>query len=186
MTFAIGIKADHDYADIPNVLSISEYQAEVVCYISGYVVRAITKKVTCERCLTALSGDNTSLLITRMDRGGLIHASADVISVCRCVELCVQRLLKTLNGNLPSATGIACLINAEVLTSCMEKGVFTNLHEHMFDTSAIDNHLFNLIKLISSQYINVRMHHIAKEFNAKITGEHVRKDLNKIILFKHQ
>ena len=180
------MKSDHDYADVPNVMFISDYQEEVISYIAGYVVRAIGKKITCQRCLAALSGDNNSRLVARMDRGGLIYASADVIVVCRCVELCVQRLMKTLNGNLPPAAGITSAINTEVLSASLQKEVFNNLNEHMFDTSVVDNHLFILIKLITTNYINVLMHHLAKQHNDNLTGERIRKNYTKIILFKHQ
>lgn len=180
------VHSDHDYTDMQNVVNISIYKEQVIGYIAGYVVRAIKKKLNCPQCDEALTGNIKTLLVSRMDRGGLVHASADVISVCQCVEICIQRLLIITQGGLPHATGIASAISAEVLSMSVQKGAFSNLYNHMFDTSPDYNHVFILIKLISSSYINLRMHHLAKQANSTISGIKVRKAFNKLVLFKHQ
>ena len=44
---------------------------------------------------------------------------------------------------LPHAAGISKAIATTVLAACIESGVFSELDQHMFDTSAVDNHVFS-------------------------------------------
>ena len=64
--------------------------------------------------------------------------------------------------------------------------IFRELDDHMVETAVNDNHIFGLIKLIAKSYCKVRFYHLGKEYSKKLTGERVRKKLNKLILFKHQ
>jgi len=52
---------------------------------------------------------------------------------------------------------------------------FTNLDRHMFDSTADSNHIFAFIKCIVTCYTKIRMHHLAKQKTAEITGISVRK-----------
>jgi len=62
----------------------------------------------------------------------------------------------------------------------------TNLDCHMFDSTADSNHIFTLIKLLVSSYTKTRMHHLAKQKTAEVTGISVCKQFSKLVLFKHQ
>ena len=54
--------------------------------------------------------------------------------------------------------------------------VFPALKEHMFDTAIDENHVFSLIKLVSSCYSTIRLHHLAKVETEKNSGSFVRKN----------
>ena len=63
---------------------------------------------------------------------------------------------------------------------------FKQLDYHMLDSTPDGNHLFSLVKCIAHCYSSIRMHHMAKQKTAAITGTKVRKQLTKLVLFKHQ
>ena len=65
------------------------------------------------------------------------------------------------------------------------QGVQT-LEDHLKDMEPDNNHVYRLIKAVTHAYIKIRMHHLAKQHNAQITGKVVRKQVIKLILFKHQ
>ena len=56
----------------------------------------------------------------------------------------------------------------------------------MKDTEPDNNHIFSLIKAVTHTYTKVRMHHLTKQYTEKAKGRVVRKELTKLILFKHQ
>ena len=64
--------------------------------------------------------------------------------------------------------------------------VFVDLKDHMFDDSVSNNHIFQLVKLISKTYSRVILFHLGKEFSSEITGEKIRKKYGKLIHFKNQ
>jgi len=64
--------------------------------------------------------------------------------------------------------------------------VFRELDDHMVDSAVNENHTFRLIKVICKCYCKIRLYHLGKEFTAKMTGTKVRKNLSKLVLFKHQ
>ena len=179
---------EHDYTDIPNLCPLTLYKKEVIAYIAGYVVRMASKRVACADCVGALtsSGAFHGSLLNRKNRGGLLKASPDVVQVCGVTEQCIQRLLKTTDGALPQSPGIAAAISTAVLGEVAPDGVFDQLYEHTLNGSPECNHVFLLIKCLAACYIKIRMHHLTKQFNAKISGPKVRKQLSKLVLFRHQ
>ena len=64
--------------------------------------------------------------------------------------------------------------------------IFPELKDHMLETAVMDNHVFKLIKNVTRIYCKVRMHHLAKTYSTKETGEQIREKLTKVIHFKNQ
>ena len=64
--------------------------------------------------------------------------------------------------------------------------IFRELNDHMVKTAVNSNHIVGLIKLTAKSYCKLRFYHLGKEYIQQLTGERVRKKLNKLILFKHQ
>lgn len=56
----------------------------------------------------------------------------------------------------------------------------------MKDIPPDDNHVFDLVKVISSSYLKIRLHHLAREKTFSITENFVRSKLTKAVLFQHQ
>jgi hypothetical protein len=69
---------------------------------------------------------------------------------------------------------------------CVESRVFSSLDQHMFDTTAVNNHIFTLIKSCSQSYVKICMHHLSKLRNAEMHKKLIRKQFSKLVLFNHQ
>ena len=180
---------DHDYCDVPNVMELSEFKTSAISYIAGYVVRMVERKIHCLKCLAALTTTKEKipdLFVVWKSNGGLRLPSPGLLKICEETEKCVMRMLKVNQGGLPHGTGLPDAIASTVLQVCVEHGVFSSLKQHMFDTTALNNHVFALIKCCSKSYVTIRMHHLGKQRNAKMHGKLVRKEFSKLTLFKGQ
>ena len=181
--------SDHDYCDLPNVVELSEYKEAAISYIAGYVVRMVEKKIHCMECIAALTTTKEKipdLFVTWKTNGGLKLPSLGLLKICQETEKCIVRMLNSNGGDIPRATGVSNAIIATVLPVCVENGVFSTLNQHMFDSSAVDNHLLSLIKCCCQSYVTIRMHHLAKSRNARMHDKVIRKQFSKLVLFKHQ
>ena len=124
--------------------------------------------------------------------------------MCEEAHVRFQRLLNSTHGKLPrgenkaylnwlnvskshiSGIGIQDAISKSVLDEINISVIFVDLRDHMFDDSVSNNHIFNLVKLISKTYSRVILFHLGKEFSSQVTGEKIRKKYGKLILFKNQ
>ena len=104
------IADEHDYADIPNSVCLSQYKMAVITYIAGYVVRMVRKKISCPDCQFALTVESEQQVASigcefmlLKNRGGLIKASSSVVMVCEETEKCFQRMHTIVGDNLPQA-----------------------------------------------------------------------------------
>ena len=179
---------DHDYADIPNFSELSTYKMAVIPYIAGYTVRMVRRQLKCEECAEALTTGELmkGSFLEKKDRGGLVRPAPDVIKVCETAERCLQRLLKVTSGNLPQSHGLPHAFCSAVLEEVGHGSIFSSLSDHMFDSPADCNHVFLLVKGIAAAFLKIRMHHLAKQQTEKISGPVIRKQLSKLVLFKHQ
>lgn len=138
-------------------------------------------------CSLALSSDSSMhAFIALKNRGGLQNPSTNIVEVCKASERCFQRLLTTSGGKLPQGKGVTAAITIQVLSDCADKNIFSELHNHMFETSVEDNHVHTLVKMAASMYCKIRLHHLARRETEKVTGALVRRRMNKLILFHHQ
>jgi hypothetical protein len=177
---------DHDYCDVSNAMKLSEYKEAAISYIAGYVVKMVEKKIHCPQCLAALitSKENIpDLFVTWKTNGGLRLPSLGLIKICEETEKCVMRML---NGGLPHSPGLSSAIATTVLSVCVESNVFSELDQHMFDSTPGNNPVFKLIKCCCQSYVTIRMHHLSKTRNAGMHEKVVRKQFSKLVLFKHQ
>lgn len=179
---------DHDYADAPNFETVSPYKEAAVNYIAGYVVRMMEKRIYCMACRNALKTTDGSChkFVCMKDNGGLQKASPSIITVCLETEKCFQRLLKTTSGRLPQGPGISVAVSMAVLNNTIHMDLFPELYTHQFETAVDDNHIHNLVKMAACSYCRIKLFHLGKQETEKITGEKVRKQMSKLILFKHQ
>ena len=184
------VLSEHDYSITPDFIQLSRYVENVVGYIAGYVVKMIAKEIRCETCLSALLADDDDnaknyALLNLKNRGGLKKTSQHVIAVCDATEKFVRHLMNMCDGKLPKGN-IILEAYQYVLKSVNDKNVFSCLHDHMFDSSTECNHVHLLVRHICKCYFNIRMYHIGKQQTALISGHKIRKELSKLILFKHQ
>ena len=99
-----------------------------------------------------------------------------------CCELLKEKYISFVPGSrISEALVLSVLENIKI------NMVFVELEEHMTEQAVLDNHVFLLIKAVARNYIKIRMHHFAKEYNdGLIKHDRVRKKLSKVVLFKHQ
>jgi hypothetical protein len=180
---------DHDYCDVSNAMKLSEYKEAAISYIAGYVVKMVEKKIHCPQCVAALTTNKESipdLFVTWKTNGGLRLPSLGLLKICTETEKCVMRMLNANGGGLPHSAGLSNAIAATVLSACVERGVFSTLDQHMFDSTPGNNHILSLIKCCSQSYVTIRMHHLSKLTNARMHDKVIRKQFSKLVLFKHQ
>ena len=161
---------DHDYCDAPNVVELSEFKT-AISYIAGYLVRIVERKIHCFKCLAALTTakENISdLFVVWKSNGGLKLPSPGLLKICEETEKCAMRMLNVNGGGLPHGTGLPNAIATSVFQVCVKRGVFSTLKQHMFETTAVNNHVFSLIKCCSKCYVTIRMHHLGKQKNARM------------------
>ena len=95
-------------------------------------------------------------------------------------------MLKTSGGKLPHDKGIVGAIAITVLAAVNVSSLFTELDDHMYDSTVDDNHVHELIRDIANCYCKVRLYHQGKESTAKLSDKNIRRKLNKLVLFNHQ
>ena len=124
--------------------------------------------------------------VTWKSSGGLVIPSKSVIEICTETEKCIMRMLNMTGGKLPNCKNLLGTISTAVLATCVGSSVFKALDNHMFDTTATNNHIAALIKCCAQSYTHIRLKHHTKRQTDIITRKKVRKQLTKLILFNHQ
>lgn len=182
---------DTSVDDIPALPELSIYSESAIGYIAGFVVRLVRKTVSCPECQSALSvkavdGSQPSHgLVLQKDQGGLTKPSPSVVDICIQSEKHIQKILFVNEQRLPQGEGLPGALARVVLEKTGDR-VFSCLDSHMLDTEPENNHVFALIKAITRAYVKVRMKHLVKQHNARITGRYIRKKMHKLVLFKNQ
>jgi len=74
----------------------------------------------------------------------------------------------------------------QVLISVAGTHLFTCLNDHALEQSPDENHIIMLTKAVVSQYLTIRLHHIATQHNESQARKRVRHKLTKLILFNHE
>ena len=180
---------EDDLEQIPDMNPMSEFKESAIAYIAGYVVRMVEKRTRhYKRCVDALTdqkGQNHPFVLFK-DRGGLQKASESVVRVCLETEKCIENMLRTTQGQLPRCEKLPTVLSTAVLNNLSHLDLFPDIADHMFDTTIDDNHLHTLIQLVAKCYSKIKLHHLGKRLTDTATGPKVRKQLSKLILFKHQ
>lgn len=75
----------------------------------------------------------------------------------------------------------------EVLSQLVGADLFAPINDHLFDEEfSVGNHRNILLKLLSEQYVVLKLHHKAKLLTQKSIGQPIRHSLTKQIIFRHQ
>ena len=182
---------DDRIADIPSLLELSIYREAAVGYKASFMAKPVAGKISCPKCQAALStksldGSHSShRLIPQKDHGGLNKPSESVVKICTVTEKLIQRMLFVSDQKLPQGPGVLEALAHAVLQE-VGNGVFHSLEQHMLEMEPDNNHIFSVIKAVTCAYCNVRMHHLAKQYNIRIKGQFIRKTMTKVIFFSHQ
>jgi DNA transposase THAP9 len=179
--------SDLDDLDVPDPARLSSFVDDVVGYIAGYVCFKLRKTVKCMECQLALTYDcegAESYLLQRKSRGGLSRAPADVIYLCKRSESCIRA--SQIHQGIMKRTGVLQQLTSSVLAAVVGANIFQCLQQHSFEQCPEDNHVVMLTKAVVSQYLNIRLHHIATLHNETHAQRRVRHKLTKLILFNHE
>lgn len=153
-------------------------------YIAGFVVRQVLRRLSCDVCRASLvtdavhsSHDKSYHLLVLKNNGGLMIPSEGTVKVVRAAERVIRQVH---SGQAPKVSVVIHVVREEIGTD----DVFL-LGEHTGDTQfGIDNHHSNLLKLVVSVFLKIRLHHIAKLTSLKYQSGSTRKKLCKTVLFQ--
>ena len=165
----------------------NEFKFAVVSYTAGFVCRMVKRQTSCQRCCGALCAKDsqTHPFIKLKNKGGLSKPSPDVVAVCTETDHNIRKILQVTNNRLPQGPGIPSVVATAVLSQLHNKA-FATLSNINLDTSMEENHIFKLIKTFSFSYTKIIFNHLAKAETDVQTGIKIRKQVSKLILFKHQ
>lgn len=153
----------------------------------------MTKKVagelTCAECKEFLFQEKPSsmpmdifTLLLVKNRGGLKVPADGVIKLLTCAEKHL-RAMQNVHAVNRSHSGLQ--LETSVLSE-VGLGIFS-MDEHMRATGVVvDNHYFDLLKLLIRTYFNLRMHHVCSLHNMKLQGAKKRQKLTKLVIFSGQ
>lgn len=160
---------------------LTEYIADIVVYISGFVERRLKSQIKCSVCLDCLENDQTVScdLIKIKNLGGLIDPQKNIFEVCNIVEQLI-RLYNCHEKNFYQKIRLKCFRALE------SKHVFENMTNHILEQTVIDNHKMLVISAIIDMYCKVRLHHIGKVMSEDLKKKRVRNKNLKLTHFAGQ
>ena len=164
--------------------------SNIIVYIAGYVVRKALKMVKCAECQDVLSTaateprlDRADVLFQHRQYGGLIMPSDGVIKILKVAESHI-RGMSELNRATSQCTSKK--LQARVLHQLGNQPLF-DIDIHFRETQVgIDNHFFDLLRIVVHIYYELRQHHIVRLHNMGQKNKAVRHKLTKTILFMGQ
>nr|XP_033947312.1 uncharacterized protein LOC117452698 [Pseudochaenichthys georgianus]XP_033947313.1 uncharacterized protein LOC117452698 [Pseudochaenichthys georgianus] len=153
-------------------------------YIAGFVVRQILRKLSCDVCRASLvrdavpsSFDESYHLLALKNNGGLVIPSQGTVKVLRAAERVIRQAS---TRQAPKVSTVTYIVREEIGT----EDVF-QLGEHIEETQfGIDNHYSDLLSLVVSVFLKIRLHHIAKLTSLDLQKGSTRKKLCKTVLFQ--
>jgi hypothetical protein len=147
--------------DVLNFPNWSPYLIDITKYISGFVARKIAKSVKCSICADAVFASETnSKLLIRKNRGGLLHASRDVIKICQIAENVFRFFIQSTPHpvvNKMVISGLRKISNSY--------NPFASLNSHILNQDPINNHILQLTSLVLRVYFTIRVHHQNSHIN---------------------
>jgi hypothetical protein len=190
-TFIINVdvnEEDHwskEYLD--SLFTLSEYKADVLVYIAGYIQRAIVKKENCVDCKLYLSNMKvvqSSKILDIKNQGPLCIPSPDVVKIVKVAHSLAEKRMC-----LPDLLTEKNIVHKLTIKSI---GILNSLHpnllhglgEHAESCPVTSNHRMKIMMKICSTYISVVFHHFCKQQNNK--DAKIRRLYSKLILFKTQ
>ncbi len=152
--------------DLPD---LSEFSENVVGYISGYVGQKLFRTLTCGTCiLNIFPGDDDvqkikddCILLIEKDRGGLFLPSLFLLSACKLAEQFTRRH----ESNGLHKLSKSALVDRIVTSFTMNLSQLWRSDDECTECG----HLNSLVRLITSEYVKVRLHHSTLETNPTST-----------------
>lgn len=148
-------------------------------------MRKANKIIKCEHCLSIINGSHkNSLIMNVKDRGGLLYASQEVVTLCKIAE----RVLRC-NFSSKLRVGKTWILKLQLqVFSVLYDTEYFKVHDHLFTSTEYgeETHYSSLLKLLLKIYFEVRFHYLAKKQSQNLHDKSVRQLFTKLILFKGQ
>ena len=175
------------------LMSCNMFKKQAIGYISGYVLKMITRFIKCSVCYNAcLAKNNTSKvdvlhLFQLKQRGPLLMPSKCVSEICITTENAITLLLmrKDLNTLLKQK----CLYE-NIITMVMRQlqiaNIFPSLKQHQFEVlssvSMFDDHILKLYRSIILCYCRIKLFHCVRIVN-DTNSTRIRQKLSRLSIF---
>lgn len=170
-------------------INITEFQENVIGYISGFVVNMVKRYNKCVTCNNAMYSEYGGVrpgsmnLTFQKTRGGLMIPSKDVTDICLIAEKVFTKKLINFK-NIFSLNNLKEKLTLEALLEINFDNLFPLLNTHMFETEIDNNHIYKLTKNIISSYLKIKLHQIARQRNED-NNVFVRNRLSRLIIFSN-
>lgn len=154
----ISQQTDYDY--IKTLWKLNRYIEDVSAYIGGFVVRKLLKTINCSVCSSCIQNSDTdNYLINIKNRGSLIKPSKDVELLSKETEKCIRQHQEIVFKQ----KNIVQFLKNKVKRALYEV-VFKNeeMYQLIICQQQFNNHRDQLINLIITFYLNIRLHHEGK------------------------
>ncbi|CAI6377379.1 unnamed protein product [Macrosiphum euphorbiae] len=177
------IVVEHDHSYFQSLKRLSPLVENISEYIGGFVVKKTLKKINCAICQQSLYKTFTNnILINLKDRNdALIKPFRDVVDICLIAERVFRSCDNIFKNNIKNS--LFTKIKRHIIYSSTKKN-FQELDDHCLSQNLFNNHRDQLIALIIYIYLDVRLHHAAKESNHNKIK--LRQKLTKLILFRNE
>ena len=147
------------------------------------------EKLLCDVCREQLVTTTASTehqaaftLLNAKNCGGLIKPAESVIGILLCDERKLRQITNIQNINRSCSQ----LKLESAVLSQMGCNAF-EMDDHARSTTVgINNHYYDLVRLLVKTYFNLRFHHIVRLHNMKLQGKKIRQKCTKLVLFKGQ
>lgn len=177
---------------------LSEYQDNIIYYISGYVVKKILQVLRCAECKELItvrymcSDDHTycktpvsnpAAFTIKVNRGGLLYPSLAVFKIVQHTEKCFRSALVSFPLN--SNSFYSRIINSVCCFFGEQAKVFDKAHSLVSAIDCEDMHESQLVRHIASVYLQIRLKAHTKKATAAAQGKYcgLRQRLGKLITF---
>lgn len=168
---------DHDY--IKSWWNLSVFVENIVQYIAGYVCYKLRKVIDCEICKEQLLGKEMPLLSGLKNRGPYLSPAKDVCDLCKSAESIIRG-----NQSRFGSKNIKLFLVNETLRTCRSTFINTDMNNHVLSQSVLDNHRFQLCKLVVQTFIDCRLFYESVKMSEK--NKSLRSKYTKLVLFTNQ
>lgn len=177
--FKIDHQQEYMHSYFQTLHNISPMVDDIVLYIAGFVAKKVAEVIHCQFCSDLLfQNPIMSRLVNIKTKGFLKNVSHNVRKVCRTAETAI-RATASLN-NIRNVIRLKSSIFFALDTIFLEDEMI----RHCENQNIFDNHRTQLIKIIISKYVDLRIHHINTLKSEK--NKTIRHKFTKMILFSNQ
>lgn len=150
-------------------------------YISGFVAKAVHKKLKCVQCLPELIVEKENIPYSFLhfkNRPDFTYPSQNIILICEETEKVIRRFIQV--NEILNSESKNKIFNEVFSTISTNQKIFQNFNDK-HTSKLLENHKLSLIKQVTLKYIDLRLRYNSKQISAK---ESIRNHYKKIVFLK--